>query len=178
MAFEREADLLAAALHGVAARVLAEDERRLRHADFFRPHDFVGPAILQHAVLVNPGLVRERVAADDGLVRLNRFAGQRGQHLARGIDLAGLDAGGVRQPIRADARRHDDFLERRIAGALADAVDRALDLTGAGAAPPPACWRPRDPRSSWQWALKVACPAFGTRLSTVSKNAPISSGVE
>ena len=28
----------------------------------------------------------------------------------------------------ADPRRHDDFLERRVAGALADAVDRALDL--------------------------------------------------
>ena len=31
----------------------------------------------------------------------------------------------------AHARRHDDFLERRVAGALADAVDGALDLTRA-----------------------------------------------
>ena len=70
-AIEREADLLAAALHGVAAGMLAEHQRRLRHADFLGPHDLVGPAILQHAVLVNAGLVREGVAADDGLVGLH-----------------------------------------------------------------------------------------------------------
>ena len=88
MALERAADLLAAALHGVAARVLAEHQRRLRHADVLGPHDFVGAAILQHAVLVNAGFVRERVAADDRLVGLDRLAGQRGEQLARRIDLA------------------------------------------------------------------------------------------
>ena len=50
-----------------------------------------------------------------------------------GIDLARVDAGRERQPIRAHARRHDDFFERRVAGALADAVDRALDLARAAA---------------------------------------------
>ncbi len=34
------------------------------------------------------------------------------------------------------------------------------------------------PRSSWQWALKMAWPAFGTRVRIVRKNSPISSGVE
>ena len=51
--------------------MLAEHERRLRHADVLGAHDFVGAAILQHAVLVNAGFVRERVAADDRLVRLD-----------------------------------------------------------------------------------------------------------
>ena len=37
-----------------------------------------------------------------------------------------------RQRVGAHARRHHDFLERRVAGALADAVDRALHLTRAG----------------------------------------------
>ena len=38
------------------------------------PHDLVGARVLQHAVLVDAGLVREGVAADDGLVRLDRLA--------------------------------------------------------------------------------------------------------
>ena len=38
-----------------------------------------------------------------------------------------------RQPIRSDVRDHDDLFERRVARALADAVDRALDLPHAGA---------------------------------------------
>ena len=37
-------------------------------------------------------------------------------------------AGVVRQAILPDAQRHHDLFERRVAGALADAVDRALDL--------------------------------------------------
>ena len=37
-----------------------------------------------------------------------------------------------RQAIGAHLRGHHDFFERRVAGALADAVDRALDLPRAG----------------------------------------------
>ena len=80
---ERHAELLAAPLNRVAARVLAEHERRLRHADIFGPHDLVGPAILQHAVLMNASLVRECVAADDRFVGLDALAGQGGQQLRR-----------------------------------------------------------------------------------------------
>ena len=43
--------------------------------------------ILQHAVLVNAGFVRESVAPDDGLIRLHRNAGDLLQHLAGGIQL-------------------------------------------------------------------------------------------
>ena len=55
---------------------------RVRNADFLGPHDLVGPSILEHAVLVNPGFVREGVASDDGLVRLDGFASERRQQLA------------------------------------------------------------------------------------------------
>ena len=44
----------------------------------------------------------------------------------------GADAGGVRQPIAPHVQRHHDLFERRVAGTLADAVDRALDLARAG----------------------------------------------
>ena len=43
----------------------------------------------------------------------------------------GVDAGVVRQAILAHAQRHHELFERRVAGALADAVDRALDLAHA-----------------------------------------------
>ena len=39
--------------------------------------------------------------------------------------------GRERQPVAAHVQRHHDLLERGVAGALADAVDRALDLAGA-----------------------------------------------
>ena len=44
-----------------------------------------------------------------------------------------LDVVPVRDLVVADPHRHHDFLERGVAGALADAVDGALDLPRAGA---------------------------------------------
>ena len=49
-----------------------------------------------------------------------------------GIEPLGLDAGGQAEVVVAGLERHDDLFERGVAGALADAVDRALDLPGAG----------------------------------------------
>jgi hypothetical protein len=82
---------------------------------------------------VNARLVRERVAADDRLVHLHALAGQLRQHLAGGVELAAVDAGRVGHPVLAHLERHDDLLDRGVAGALADAVDRALDLPRAAA---------------------------------------------
>ncbi len=47
---------------------MAHDERGLACADRLGTHDFVGSGVLQHAVLVDAGLVREGVGADDGLL--------------------------------------------------------------------------------------------------------------
>ena len=73
---QHEPELLGAALHGVTARVAAEHELLGVLADVLRPHDFVGPRVLQHAVLVDAGFVREGVAPDDRLVRLHRLVGE------------------------------------------------------------------------------------------------------
>ena len=126
-------ELLAALLHGVPAGVPAEHQRRLGHADVLRPHDLVGPPVLEHPVLVDAGFVREGVAADDRLVGLHAFARQFRQQLTRWIQLPGDDARLDRHPVGTHAGRHDDLLEGGVAGALADAVDRALDLPGARA---------------------------------------------
>ncbi len=60
------------------AAVLAEDEVRAADADVPGPHDFVGGRVLQHAVLVNPGFMRECVLADDRLVARHVHAGDAG----------------------------------------------------------------------------------------------------
>src|SRR5207248_4551044 len=95
--------------------------------------DLVGPRVLEHAVLVDAGLVRERVAADDRLVRLHRLARQRRQQLTRVEEPRRLDRGVVREAVAAHAQRHHELLERRVAGALADAVYRDLHLPYAAA---------------------------------------------
>ena len=79
-----------------------------------------------------PGFMREGVAAHDRLVGLHVFTGQLAQQLAGREQLLRVDADldGTRSGrTRAD---HDDLFERRVARALADAVDRAFDLPYAG----------------------------------------------
>ena len=75
---------------------------------------------------------------DDGLVVLDRVAGEAADQPRRAPELLGADAGGQRGPavelaevVGAGAQRHHDLLQRGVAGPLADAVDRALDLAGA-----------------------------------------------
>ena len=123
------AQLLQRALERVAAGVLAEHERVGLEPDGRRVHDLVGRALLEHAVLVDAGLVGERVAADDRLVRLHRVAGEARDQAARARDLARVDAGVQPADVGgARVQQHHDLLERRVARALADPVDRALDL--------------------------------------------------
>ena len=112
----------------VAPAVLAEDEAGAAEADVLGPHDLVGRGVLEHAVLVDAGLVREGVLADDGLVPLHEEAGGLRDGAAGCVQLGGADVGVDAQRIGARAHGHDHFFQRAVAGALADAVDGALDL--------------------------------------------------
>ncbi len=101
-------------------------------AELLRIHDLVRPRVLEHPVLVDAGLVGEGVRAHDRLVRLDDIARELGDE-ARGVaDPADIDARLVAVSVGAYAERHRDLLECRHPGSLADAVDRAFDLAGAG----------------------------------------------
>ena len=71
LALELEAELLELALQAAAAGQLAHRQAGAREAHRLRGHDLVGERVLEHAVLVDARLVREGVAADDGLVGLD-----------------------------------------------------------------------------------------------------------
>ena len=88
---EIDAELGQLRLERIAARQLAQRELVRVPAHVLRAHDLVGFAVLEHAVLVNAGLVRERIRADDRFVRLHREAGDAGDELRRREDLRGVD---------------------------------------------------------------------------------------
>ena len=113
-------------------RVLAQHQLGLAHTDRRRIHDLVGGAFAQHAVLVDAGLVRERVTAHDCLVELDRVAGEAANDARRASEFVGLDAGvDTAEGVSACLQGHHDLFECGVARSLADAVDGAFDLAGA-----------------------------------------------
>src|SRR5262249_45836760 len=127
LAGELDAGVGAGARERMPARVLAERKRH-RQSELLGIHDLVRLGVLEHPVLVDAGLVRERVRAHDRLVSLDGVARPRGDELRDAPDPADVDAGLAAERVPAYAERHHDLLERSVAGALADAVDGALDL--------------------------------------------------
>ena len=120
-------------LEALAAGQLADRQLAAGEPDRLRGHDLVGERVLDHAVLVDPALVGEGVGAHDGLVGLDREAGEVAHQAAGGRDLLGLHAAGQLGELgRARPEGHHDLLERGVAGALAEAVDRHLHLARAG----------------------------------------------
>src|ERR1041384_2622345 len=86
---------------------------------------------LEHAVLVDAGGVGERVRPDHRLVRLHHEPRDLRHQARRRHDMGGIDLRVQVEEILPRPHRHDDFLERGVAGALAQAVDGALDLARA-----------------------------------------------
>ena len=110
------------------AGVLAKHHRVLRDAHVGGLHDLICLGIGDDAVLVDAGLMREGVRADDRLARRDRHARDIAQALAALVDLLGVDARLGLIEVAARLERHDDLLEAGVARALADAVDGALHL--------------------------------------------------
>ena len=80
-----------------------------------------------------PDSCANALAPHHALVGLDREAGQVAHHAAGGDDLLRRDPGG-RSAIApgASVERHHHFLERGVAGPLADPIDGHLDLSRAG----------------------------------------------
>jgi len=115
----------------VTPRVFAEHQLVRRDADVFGLHDLVGELVLQHAVLMDSGFVRERVVADDWLVGRDRLSDDLRQQARGRVDLARVDARTHAHQVVARLHGHHDFFQRAVARALADSVDGAFDLTRA-----------------------------------------------
>src|ERR1700760_277672 len=94
--------------------------------------NLVRGVMLQHAVLVNAGLVGEGILADDRLVPRYRHARDAGDETRSRVQAARLNSGRDVEEGLAGLQRHDDFLERAVARALTDSVDGALDLARTG----------------------------------------------
>ena len=82
---------------------------------------------------MDAGRVREGVRADDGLVGLDQNAGHGGDHARGLVNLLGANISLQAVGVPARVQGHDDFFQRRVAGAFADAVDGAFDLPRARA---------------------------------------------
>src|SRR6266550_9414325 len=89
---ELETRLGAGAGKRVPARVLSERQRH-REAQLLRLDDLVRRRVLEQAVLMDAGFVRERVRADDGFVRRYDVAGQPRDERGRRSDLFIVDTG-------------------------------------------------------------------------------------
>ena len=134
LALDLVAQLAELALEPAAAGELADRQRAARQPDRLRGHDLVGERVLEVPVLVDAGLVREGVGAHDRLVRLDREAGQVADTRREAGVICSVWTPAARSGNCAGARPqgHDDLFEARVARALAEAVDRDLDLAGAG----------------------------------------------
>ena len=82
-------------------------------------------------MLVDARFVGERIVSHHRLVRGDGHAGDARKQTARLVEFLGLQmvAEIIQVPSRAD--RHHQFLDRRVAGTLADAAHSALRLPGA-----------------------------------------------
>ena len=141
---------------GVAARVLAEDQPALGHADGLGRHDLVGAPLLQHPVLVDARLVREGVFADDRLVGLHGDAGERADEPARAVDVLRDDAAYRLCSGRCGRRSAMTISSRE---ALPARSPRPLIVHSTCAAPAVTAaseLATARPRSSWQWTLMTA----------------------
>jgi hypothetical protein len=78
----------------------------------------------------------------------------------------------VRQHVVAHPDRHHDLFQRRVARALADAVDGAFDLPRA-AFTPASELATAMPRSLWQCTENTALSEFGTRSRTMRNSARV-----
>mmetsp|Transcript_42823 Transcript_42823/g.79313 ORF Transcript_42823/g.79313 Transcript_42823/m.79313 type:complete len:652 (+) Transcript_42823:184-2139(+) len=127
---------------GVPSRVLPQHDARAalrvssHESDGLGSHDLVRFLVLDHAVLMDAGLVLEGVHSHDGLVGLTLHARVLGHELGGRGDVHGVDrrpklARPLTPPeLRPSLQRqtHHHLLQARVARPLSDAVDGTFQL--------------------------------------------------
>ena len=96
----------------------------------FGPHYLVSPLMLEHAILVNTGLVGESIGPDDGLVGLDRDTGVVGHHTTYPGDLGGINPCLQLISRLPGAERHDNLFKGGVASTFSYAINGYLCLPG------------------------------------------------
>src|SRR5260370_12883379 len=112
--------------------MFAEYEFVGRNSHGLGRHDLITQRIADHSVLMYAGFMRKSVAADNRLVRLHPKADDLRKHLAGRVNFARIDSSFEGQAITPHIHRHHYFFQRSVAGALANSIHRALDLSRPG----------------------------------------------
>src|SRR5207253_9482504 len=92
---QRETQLLSALVEGVPPAVLPQHQFALGHADRPRVDNFVSRLLLEVAILMDAGLVRESVAAHNRLVGLRAERNDRAQQLAGRVQMLDLNSSAI-----------------------------------------------------------------------------------
>src|SRR3989344_5892027 len=131
LGLELDTKLFQPALEGVTPAVLSQHHAIRGPANILGAHDFVGLAFFDNPVLMDAGLVREGIGADNCLVRLHRKTGDARDQARGWHDLGGVDTRVAAEKTAPRTPPHHDLLERGVAGALAEAIDGAFPLARA-----------------------------------------------
>ena len=129
IAFWRVAYLCEVVLERRAAAAGRQDDARLVYSDILGVDYLVGLTAFEHAVLMYSRRVRKGVAADNGLVGLYGHTHEVRHKTARRDDLPRIDTY-LEVEILVALYCHNNLLEGRISGTLAQTVYRHLHLAG------------------------------------------------
>jgi len=113
--------------------MFSQHQLPLGNANFFGGDNFVREGILEDAVLMDARFVGERVRSYDGFIGRYSDAGNLRQQLARGIQFVEMEIRGHAEGGLPHAQHDSDFLERRIARAFTNSIDRQFQLACAPA---------------------------------------------
>src|SRR5882762_10662889 len=98
----------------MSSRMLSQHQVARGHTYRFLRHDLVTERIADHAVLVYSGFMSKSIASNNSLIRLHRTANDRGEQLARRVELRGLNGRFKGQPVGAHLQGHYDLFERGV----------------------------------------------------------------
>ena len=110
------------------SRMFPQNQFGLGHTHIFRAHDFVGTALLQHAVLMNPSLMGKGILADNRFVSLNRNTSHMADQPAGRIEPTRLNSGLQAEIIVPGSQCHHNFFQRPVTRTLPNSVNRAFNL--------------------------------------------------